>query len=336
MTPEEIRRLPKAEVHVHLEGCFEREDVSDLAAAGGERLPRPPHQLFSFDDLQDFLAFLDWSCGLVRTREQLARAAYRFAEREAASGVLYADVIVNPSHWRHWRDRLDELVDALDAGFTEAEQEGLTHVGLCISLLRNQSASEAIELVDWVLTTRHPRVVALSIDGDESAAGRTGPRFAEAFRRAADAGLHRTAHAGESSGPEGVWDAIDLLAVERVDHGVTAIEDARLVAELARREIPLGVCPWSNVVLGLYRDRAAHPLERLRRAGVRVSINTDDPALLGCRLEDEYVAAAATYGWVPDVVRSIAHNSIEASFCDDELQTRMLAALDRQRQTEPR
>jgi adenosine deaminase len=325
-----IRRLPKAEVHVHLEGCFEPADLERLARESGETLPRPADQLFDVTglDLTAFLEVLDWSCGLVRTSEQLARAAYNVAAREASAGVGYADVIVNPTHWSAWRERLDAFVDALDAGFVQAEADGLPRVGLCISLLRQQTSSEALELVGWLIERRHPRVVALSIDGNEAAAGRTGPRFAEAFHRAAQAGLHRTVHAGESSGPEGVRDALELLHAERIDHGVRAIEDPDLVAELIDRRIPLNVCPGSNVQLGRYPDRASHPLDALRLAGVPVTINTDDPALMHHSLVSEYAASAQTYGWDHAVLRQLARTSIEASFCDADLRRRLFGALD--------
>jgi adenosine deaminase len=278
-------------------------------------------------DLSAFLEVLDWTCGLVRTSEQLARAAYAFAAREAQSGVLYADLIVNPTHWSAWRGRVGAFVDALDAGLREAEDDGLPRVGVCISLLRQQSASEALELVEWILNNRHPRVVALSIDGNEAAAGRTGSRFAEAFLRAAQAGVHRTVHAGESSGPEGVRDALEFLKAERIDHGVRAIEDPQLVHELAERRIPLNVCPGSNVLLGRYPDRASHPLDALRKAGVPVSINTDDPGLMQHTLVSEYVDTAHTYGWDIAVLRDIARTSIEASFCDLDLRRRLLEQL---------
>ena len=320
----QVRSLPKAEVHVHLEGCFEPADIVQLADEVGE----PMRELdVSGADLSTFLEVLDWTCGLVRTPEQLARAAYRFAEREARSGVGYADLIVNPTHWSAWRDRLDDFVSSVDAGMTEAEQDGLPSVGLCISLLRQQNAAEALELVEWMLARRHPRVVALSIDGNEAAAGRTGPRFADAFRRAAHAGLHRTVHAGESSGPDGVRDALEYLLAERIDHGVRAVEDADLVRELAERQIPLNVCPGSNVLLGRYPDRSSHPLDALRRAGVRVSVNTDDPALMGLSLASEYVDTAAAYAWDVSIVRDIARTSIEAAFCSDDVRQGLLAAL---------
>jgi adenosine deaminase len=197
-----IRALPKAEVHVHLEGTFELADLLELSKAAGTPLPGAPGSLFALGGgLGDFLRFLDWECGLIRTAEQAARLAYRFAARETSSGVRYADVIVNPSHWNGWRDRLPALFDALAGGLAEAEQDGLATVGLCVSPLRQQSAQESVELVGWILGERPERVVALSIDGNERAAGRTGGRFAEAFTRARDGGLHRTVHAGESSVP---------------------------------------------------------------------------------------------------------------------------------------
>jgi len=320
--------LPKAEVHVHLEGCFEIDDIVELARENRVPLPRPREHLLDFGSgLGTFLEFLDFICGLVRTPDQLAALARRFSERLAANGTRYADLIVNPTHWRYWSRRIPELIDALDAGFAGAEQDGLPAVGLCISLLRTQSADEATELGQLLSALRHPRVVALSIDGNEAASGRTGPRFADAFARAGAAGLKRTVHAGESSGPEGVRDAIELLGADRIDHGVRAIDDPAVVDLLAERQIPLGICPSSNVTLGLYPALAAHPIDRLWRAGVPVSVNTDDPALLGVTLAGEYESCAKAFEWSDDDVRSIARTSIEASFAPAATKRDLLAEL---------
>jgi adenosine deaminase len=319
--------LPKAEVHVHVEGCFEVDDIVRLARENGVQLPRPREQLLEFGGLAEFLEFLDWICGLVRTREQLATLARRFSERLAANGTRYADVIINPTHWHDWSRRIPELINALDAGFTAAEQDGLPSVGLCISLLRTQTADEATELVQLLAALAHPRVVALSIDGNEAAAGRTGPRFADAFRRAGAAGLKRTVHAGESSGAEGVRDAVELLGADRIDHGVRAVDDPAVVALLAERRIPLGICPSSNLTLGLYPSLAEHPIERLRRAGVPVSVNTDDPALLGVSLVGEYESCAAAYHWSADDIRAVARTSIESSFASVPTKRDLLAEL---------
>jgi adenosine deaminase len=324
-----LRALPKAEVHAHLEGCFEPAVLEQWATQAGVAMPRPRERLLQFEGLADFLHFLDWACGLAATRERLAALSYGYSRRLADSGAGYADVIVNPTHWTAWHGRLPAMIDAIDAGFAEAEQDGLPPVGLCVSLLRTQSAAAAAELVDALIALRHPRVVALSIDGNEAAAGRTGPRFAEAFRRAGAAGLRRTVHAGESSGPEGVRDAIELLGADRIDHGVRVIEDPELVALLVDRRIPLGVCPTSNLKLGVYAAIEAHPIDRLRRAGVVVSLNTDDPVLLGASLEGEYALCGQAFGWSEDDLRALARNSIDASFADVDVKARLFGALAR-------
>ena len=319
--------LPKAEVHIHVEGCFEAVDVIKNCRDAGIPLRGNPDELFKANDLKSFLEMLDWICGTFRTREQLFTTAYKFSQRMAKSGVRYADVIVNPTHWRHWRNDISGMIDAFDAGFTAAEKDGNPPVGLCVSLLRTQSEAEAIELVELLTTLKHRRVVALSIDGNESAAGRTGPRFAEAFRRAASAGLGRTVHAGESSGSEGVRDALEFLGADRIDHGVRAIEDAELVKILAERQIPLGVCPVSNIALGLYKSMAEHPIEALRKAGVAVSVNTDDPTLLNTTLEDSYRDCALTFGWDNATVLSVAATSVNASYADPSLKARIKEGL---------
>ncbi len=324
---EHLRALPKAEVHLHLEGCFEPSLIEQWAKSEGVALPRPREDLLKFSGLADFLGFLDLACGLASTRARLAELSYGLSKRLAENGTGYADVIINPTHWHAWHGRLREMLDAIDAGFSEAEQDGLPPVGLCISLLRTQSAEAAIELVDTLVSMNHPRVVALSVDGNEATAGRTGPRFAEAFRQAGNAGLQRTVHAGESSGPEGVWDAINLLGADRIDHGVRAIEDDLLVAVLAERAIPLGICPTSNLSLGVYPSIEAHPIERLRAAGVRVSLNTDDPALLGATLVGEYRLCRGTFGWSDEVTKAVARTSIESSFAHEEVKSRLLDAL---------
>lgn len=320
--------LPKAEVHIHVEGCFEADDVIRNCEEAGIPLRAPRDRLFEAHDLKSFLEMLDWLCGTFRTREQLATTAYKFAQRMGRSGVRYADVIVNPTHWPHWHGNIPGMIDAFDAGFAAAERDGHPPVGLCVSLLRTQSGEEAIELVELLSGIRHPRVVALSIDGNEAAAGRTGPRFAEAFRRAAAAGLHRTVHAGESSGPDGVRDAIELLGADRIDHGVRAIEQPELVDLLAQRQIPLGICPISNVALGVYPSLAEHPIDALRKAGVPVSINTDDPTLLDTTLEASYAACAEAFAWDGETIRQLAATSVHASYADPAVKAQILGDLD--------
>ncbi|QEW01873.1 adenosine deaminase [Microbacterium lushaniae] len=334
-----IRSLPKAEVHVHLEGTFSLLDILTLAKDNGVRLPGPAATLFDITThdaftapavtsgggagagaagLSGFLRFLDWQCGLVRTPAQAARVAYAFAARQSASGVRYSDVIVNPTHWNAWHGRELALMDALASGFDEAEQDGLCAVSIAYSLLRSQSAADAEAVVTDLITRRPHRVVALSVDGDEKVTGRTGEKFRAAFARAAQGGLHRTVHAGESSGPEGVWDAVELLQAERIDHGVRAVEDPALLDRLVGGGISLGVCPRSNVTLGISPSWHEHPLRRLHEAGVLVTLNTDDPAPLGTTLEADWAVAAEQFGFDHADLVGFAARSIDASFADPD------------------
>ncbi|MDZ8200445.1 adenosine deaminase [Microbacterium sp. SSW1-59] len=338
---QQIRALPKAEVHVHLEGTFSLIDLLTLAKENDVPLPGPAASVFDISTHADYIApevtsgvggsgagsagltgflrFLDWQCGLVRTPAQAARVTYAFAARQTAAGVRYSDVIVNPTHWNAWRGREHALLDALTAGLDEAEQDGLCRVSIAYSLLRSQSAGEAEDIVAGLVRARPPRVVALSVDGDEKVAGRTGEKFHDAFTAAAAAGLHRTVHAGESSGPEGVWDAIDLLQAERIDHGVRAIEDDALIARLIEDRISLGVCPRSNVTLGIYPDWTSHPIRRLVDAGVLVTLNTDDPAPMGTTLDVDWAVTAERFGFDLSDMVGFAQRSIDASFADDDL-----------------
>ena len=322
---EALRALPKVELHVHLEGTFEVQRITELVAEAGETLPRPADQLFEFTDLDAFLEFLDWTCGLVRDETQAERAAYDFAARAHRDGTHYAEVIVNPTHWRGWD--IGDLVAAFAAGFDRAADDGLADCRLLLSLLRQQPGDDAISLVRWMARQRPSRVLGLSIDGNEARAGPTGERFAPAFRLARDEGFGCVAHAGESSGPEGVVEALDLFHVHRIDHGVRAAEDAALVARLADEGVPLDVCLTSNLTT-LYETLDEHPIGRLLDAGVAVTLNTDDPAFMRTDLTGEFVLAATQLGWSVADAAARVRAAIDAAFCEPERAVALHHALD--------
>jgi adenosine deaminase len=319
-----IKALPKVELHVHLEGSFSAERIVALAAKTGEPLPRPVDRLFEFDGLSEFLRLLDWWCGLVRAEDDAEELAYDFARYLATDGIAYAEVITNPTHWLGLP--LAPLVTAFGAGFERAHAEGHADCRLNLSILRQQTAEDALALVEWMGRVRPARVVGLSADGNEAEAGRTGERFAPAYRLARELGFGVTAHAGESSGPEGVWDAIDLLGVSRIDHGVRAAEDHNLLRRLADDQVTLNVCVSSNLAL-VYPDLNSHPIRTLVGAGVPVTINTDDPMLLGVSLTGELELAARHLGWdLPDLATA-THQAVDAAFCSAEDKARLHAAV---------
>lgn len=325
-----ITGLPKAEVHVHLEGCVPLSTIGlDPGEAGSGVETDPGTGAPRFSGLADFLAFLDRSCALVTEPGQVESLAYEIVRRAASNGVGHTDVIFNPTHWPAWRGALADFVGRLDAGFEAGTVDFGPTAALCLSLKRTQPPADSVELVDWLLSHRPARIVGLSVDGNEAAAGRTGERFAPLFARARAAGLRRCAHAGESSGPEGVRDALDLLGAERIDHGVRAVEDDGLVAELARCGVPLDVCPTSNVRLGVAPSLADHPVEQLRSRGVGVSLNTDDPLLFGTSVAGEYGLCATTFSWDRATVAAVARTSIESSFAPEERRRELLSAWGR-------
>lgn len=319
-----LRALPKVELHVHLEGSFTPGRIAELAAAAGEPLPDEPARLLAVDSLPTLLARLDWWCGLVRTPEQAEAQAHDFAARLAADGVAYAEVIVNPTHWSGLTRPV--LLEAVSAGFARAAAEGAGDCWLLVSLLRRQSGEEALEVVRELERRPPGRLVGLSIDGNEAETGPTGRRFAPAYALAGALGLGRTAHAGESSGPEGVVSALDELGASRIDHGIRVVEDDEVLRRVAGEGIPLDVCLTSNLAL-VHRDLDAHPIRRLVAAGVPVTINTDDPATLGITLTGELALATRHCGWgLPGAVEATLQ-AVEASFATAATRAALRAAV---------
>lgn len=309
-----IQALPKVELHVHVEACLTEERVVQLAQAADVPLLRPAGELYRYGSLAQFLETFEWWCGLLRTPQVAERLAYDTAAYMHAEGIVYAELLTGPRYWTQLR--CDELLVALDRGLERAHADGHADVRLVPSISREQSSEWAMELVEWIGAGHAPRVVGLGLDGDEAVLGRTSPKFGDAFARAAELGLGRTAHAGESSGPEGVRDALDHLGLDRVDHGVRAIEDPALVQRLAAERVTLNACPTSNVVTGLYASRAAHPLGRLIEAGVPVTVNSDDPMAMEISLNEELACTAAQLGWGVRELIEATETAIDAAFCE--------------------
>jgi adenosine deaminase len=325
LTPTMIQQLPKVELHVHLEGTIEPDRIAALAAAAGAELPRPLERIYEANDLSEFLAFLDWVGSLVTTPDIAAALAYEFAQRAHADHTRYAEVIVNPTHWPALS--LPDLLAGIAAGFDRAQADGLTDCRILPSILRQQSAEGAEALAGHLAEYRPSRVVGLSIDGNEEVAGRTAERFERAYRIARDGGLGLTAHAGESSGPDGVRDALDVLRVDRLDHGIRAIEDAELVARLVDEGTALNVCVTSNC-RRMYPDVHHHPILPLLAAGVTCTINTDDPAPMECSLTGEFEMVADAAALDAAGAAAITHNAITASFCDAATKADLTSAVE--------
>lgn len=311
-----IREFPKVELHVHVEACLSAERIEELAAEFGVPMLRPAESLFVYATLAEFLEVYEWWCDLLRTAEIAEQLAYDAAAQLRVDGIVYAEVLCGPRYWPHLRR--EPLIESLAAGFDRAHRDGHADCRLTPSISREQSAEWAMGLVEWLGSSGPARVVGLGLDGNEALLGRTSPKFTEVYARAHELGLGRTAHAGESSGPDGVWDALEHLQLDRVDHGVRAIEDPALVEHLAAHGVTLNVTPTSNAITGLYPDVDHHPVGPLIEAGVPVTINSDDPEAMNVTLSGEFEKVSRSLGWSLLDVAAATRRAIDAAFCDPD------------------
>ena len=308
-----IEKLPKLELHIHLEGVFTKELVCELARKNSIKMPRSKEDMFAFTGLGDFLELLDFNCSCVYDEDDARKVAYSFCQYAKQQNIVYAEVIVNPTHWHSLGYK--RMIPAVLKGFADGAKDNLCDCRLLVSLLRTQSTQSASETVDWLISHPHPRLIGLSVDGDEAAA-ESNERFAPLFEKAKKNGLHLTAHAGESSGPEGIREALGLLGAERIDHGVRAIEDESLMEELREKQIPCNICFTSNIVGGLFSENT-HPLKTFYDRGLCVNLSTDDPMILETPLCDELFRVAELYGWHEDTLRALERNAVKAAFCSE-------------------
>jgi adenosine deaminase len=320
--------VPKAELHVHLEGTAPPSLVRRIAARNGLEVPAgvfASPDRFAWRDFLDFLNTYDLAASVIRTAEDYRLITAEYLAGCAAEGAVYVELLASPDHARLVGMTADEMVAGIAAGIDEARAAHGIEARILLVAIRNFGVEAALRVVQDAVERPHPYVVGLNLAGDE--AGYPPGPFAEAYAIAERAGLGCTVHAGEWAGPESVRGALDL-PVTRISHGVRAIEDPGLVAELARRGIVLECCPTSNVVLGVFDSYEAHPLPALREAGVRVTLGSDDPPYFGASVGGEYAVAQERFGLDDAELRGLTRTAIEASFAAPGLRDALLAAID--------
>jgi adenosine deaminase len=320
--------IPKAELHVHLEGTATPDLVRRIAERNGLRVPdgvfAAPDR-FAWRDFLDFLQTYDMAASVIRTAEDYRDITYEYLTACAADGAVYVELIASPDHAALVGLTDDEHLGGIAAGIDAARAEHGIEARILLTCIRNFGVESAVRIARHAAERPHPYVVGFQMAGDE--AGYPPGPFAEAYAIAAVAGLGCSVHAGEWAGPESVRGALEL-PVTRIGHGVRAIEDPALVAELAERGIVLECCPTSNVVLGVFESYAAHPLPALRDAGVRVTLASDDPPYFGASVGGEYAVAREHFGWGDAELLAVTRTAIEASFAEPELRAALLARVD--------
>jgi adenosine deaminase len=330
VTPEFVRRLPKAELHLHIEGSLEPELMFDLARRNRIDLPFPTVEAvraaYAFSRLQDFLDIYYQGAGVLRTEEDFHDLALAYFRRAHADGVVHAEIFFDPQTHTERGVPMGVVVGGLVAAQRAAEAEfGLTSK-LILCLLRHLDEAAGIE----TLKQAEPyleHIIGVGLDSSE--VGHPPSKFARAYERAGAMGLKKVAHAGEEGPPDYVWEALDVLKVDRIDHGNRALEDERLVARLAAEGKTLTVCPLSNLKLCVVSDMAAHPLKRMLELGLKPTVNSDDPAYFGGYVGANYDAVRAGVGLTRDDIATLVRNSFTGSFLSEAERSRHLAALDK-------
>lgn len=326
-----IARLPKVELHLHLEGSVRPETLLELSRDKGwlrrqmsnwvSERGRDFYRYGSFDNFLKAFGVVslllenpdDYALATTRLAEELARQNVRYAEVTLAVGVVL------------WKKQSVEAVFEAVAAAAEAQARLGVRLNWIFDAIRHFGANHAREVLAWAIRYRSRGVVAFGIGGDEA----RGPAglFAESYREAREAGLHLTAHAGEAVGPESIRQAVELLGAERIGHGLTAIQDPEVLALLRDRGIPLEVCPTSNVATGLIARFEDHPLPRFIKSGLRVTLNSDDPAMFGTSLQQEFVRAARAFSLSRQQVVNLCENAIRYSFLPEDEKAQLLREL---------
>jgi adenosine deaminase len=329
-TPDFIRALPKAELHVHIEGTLEPELVFELAAKHGITLAyRSVAELraaYHFADLQSFLDIYYAGADVLRDAADFHAMTSAYLRRAHADGVVHTEIFFDPQSHTSRGVPLAEVMTGITQALKEAEaQMGMTH-RLILCFLRHLSAEDAMQTLEQALPWRDC-LTGVGLDSSEK--GHPPSKFTAVFARARSLGLLAVAHAGEEGPPAYIEEALDLLHVRRVDHGVRCTEDPALVARLAQERMPLTVCPLSNVRLGVFDRMADHNLKTLLTQGLCVTVNSDDPAYFGGYLQDNFLAVAEALALSHAQLAQLARNSIEASFIDPESKQSWYEKIDR-------
>ena len=333
---EYLRRVPKVELHCHVEGAIRPGTVAELAAKNGLALPvDDPTDLYAYDSLDSFLEVFFLVQSAVGDRGDWARIAYEAAVDGAAHGLVYRESFFSPARLLAAGQDLGEIVAGLDEGTTEAEAETGVRVAYIFDFDRAFGPSLAEESARQLVALRRAgapgieRVLGVGYDSTEI--GQEPGWYAEAFRIAAAGGFRRTAHQGENSGPDAILACVDLLGAERIDHGLSILGDPDVVARFVDDRIALTVCPNSNIrIANAFPALDQHVYPAMRTAGLLATLNTDDPALTDLDLGYEYASVAEAFGWGWDEMVDIALDAVAASWLDPDeaaaLHTRIEAA----------
>ena len=326
--PDLLRQMPKAELHIHIEGSLEPELIFALAARNGVAIPyrsvEELRQAYAFTNLQSFLDIYYAGASVLLKEQDFYDMAQAYFVKAAADNVIHAELFFDPQTHTARGVSIETVINGLHRACVDAKAMGI-NASLIMCFLRHLSEEDAFETLEQALPYRE-KIIGIGLDSGE--VGNPPEKFARVFARCLELGFHLVAHAGEEGPPAYVWTALDVLKVERIDHGVQSVKDAALMQRLARDRIALTVCPLSNLKLCVFPDLASHNLRALLDAGIAATVNSDDPAYFGGYMNDNFTQTFAATGLNAQHAWQLASNSFESSFTDATSKRRYLDALD--------
>lgn len=327
--PALLRRMPKAELHIHIEGSLEPELIFSLARRNGVALAYPDvaalRAAYEFTDLQSFLDVYYAGASVLVKEDDFYDMAMAYFERAAADNVVHAEIFFDPQTHTDRGVPFAAVINGLARASSQAARIHGIDASLIMCFLRHLSEEEAFATLEEALPYRD-KFIGVGLDSGER--GNPPEKFARVFARCGELGLHRVAHAGEEGPPAYIRAALDVLHAERIDHGVRCLEDPSLVARLAQERVPLTVCPLSNVKLCVFPDLARHPLKTLLDGGLCATVNSDDPAYFGGYIDRNFTSTFAALPLGPREAYNLARNSFIASFVPEERKRGWTEALD--------
>ena len=327
--PDLLRAMPKAELHIHIEGSLEPELIFALAERNKITLPYSSveqlRQAYAFTNLQSFLDIYYAGASVLITSQDFYDMAYAYFVKAATDNVVHAELFFDPQTHTARGVSIDVVINGLHRACVDAQSRLGISASLIMCFLRHLSEKDAFETLEQALPHRD-KFIGIGLDSGE--VGNPPENFARVFARCRELGFHLVAHAGEEGPPAYVWTALDVLKVERIDHGVQSSKDAALMHRLATDRIALTVCPLSNLKLCVFPDLASHNLKQLLDAGLAATVNSDDPAYFGGYINDNFTQTFAATGLQAQHAYTLARNSFEASFLDASAKRRYLDKLD--------
>lgn len=327
--PELLAAMPKAELHLHIEGSLEPERIFALAQRNGVQLSYPSvealRQAYAFTDLQSFLDIYYAGASVLLKEQDFHDMAWDYLLKAKADNVVHVEMFFDPQTHTDRGVPFEVVIKGLTSACERAKTELGVSAALIMCFLRHLSEEAAFETLEQALPFKH---LFIGVGLDSSERGHPPEKFARVFERCRELGLHLVAHAGEEGPPEYIVNALDILHVERIDHGVRCVEDPELVKRLAREGMALTVCPLSNIKLCVFGDMAQHNLKALLDAGLKVTINSDDPAYFGGYVNQNYLATFAALPLGAAEAYTLARNSLEASFVSADTKAGWVKQLD--------